>query len=634
METTFRTIPLNRLTVSPANVRKMAPSDIEGLANSIHAHGLIQWLSVRENEPGTDGDGYSVVAGGRRLAALKLLADRADIPTDHPVPCRVLNGEDATEISLAENELRLTMHPADQIAAFKRLFDQGMPVDQIAARFGCSIRLIKQRLALADIAPSLLELFRNGEMTLEQLQALAITDDHQLQEEAWGYNQSPADIRSILSPSSITAADRRVRFVGLDTYKAAGGEVVTDLFGAEQDCFICNGVLLTRLCDERLAAEVETIKAEGWAWVESLPSFHYTERLQYRREFPQTNTKLSTDDEEALDAAVRARDEFVAENDQDDELQEDEFDDNHRGEITHEQRIAFEALENTIAAIEAKRHTWSDEQKARCGAIVTVDGYGGLVVTRGLVRPEDQPQPTRTEQNNQNLPTGRPDAVKPPKPEISGQLALDLQEYQTIAVRAVLPNHPKVALCSVVMAFAEAVFYDKSRRSHAMGALRFIVDPVQLRARGVDKSAGAKEVAAEKERWTERLPARDADGHLNALWAWLCEQNTDLLLNLLAFCAGQVIEPHGAAPLATTMNLDVSKWWRPTKENFFSRIPAKAILEAIAETAGPEVAANMMRAKKGELAARAEQLIESTDWLPTPLRSNGSAAQSKEAAEE
>ena len=105
----MQTIPLTQLVPSAQNVRKTGTKDgIEALAASIAAHGLLQNLQVRPAKGGS----YEVVAGGRRLAALKLLAKQKQIAADYPVPCRALDGEDATEISLAENEMRLPMHPA------------------------------------------------------------------------------------------------------------------------------------------------------------------------------------------------------------------------------------------------------------------------------------------------------------------------------------------------------------------------------------------------------------------------------------------------------------------------------------------------------------------------------------------
>src|SRR6185437_2441118 len=115
---------------------------IEELAASIAAHGLLQNLTVRP----TDKDKYEVVAGERRLTALKLLAKRKQMAKDALVACNVMEGENITEISLAENVGQEPMHPADQYEAFAELHRQEMSIEDIAARFGVSPNIVTQRL--------------------------------------------------------------------------------------------------------------------------------------------------------------------------------------------------------------------------------------------------------------------------------------------------------------------------------------------------------------------------------------------------------------------------------------------------------------------------------------------------------
>ena len=75
--TDITSIPLNKLVASEDNVRKTAGADtaLHELASSIAAHGLLQSLVVRKHRKGK----FAVVAGGRRLAALQLLADAGKI---------------------------------------------------------------------------------------------------------------------------------------------------------------------------------------------------------------------------------------------------------------------------------------------------------------------------------------------------------------------------------------------------------------------------------------------------------------------------------------------------------------------------------------------------------------------------
>ncbi|MGY4299214.1 ParB-like chromosome segregation protein Spo0J [Bradyrhizobium sp. i1.4.4] len=98
---------------------------------------------------------------------------------------RILDtAHNAHEISLAENVIRSTMHPADQFEAFARLHrEEGMAAEDIAARFGVTAAVVKQRLKLGAISPKLMQAYRDEELTLEEPTAFAITDDHARQEQ-------------------------------------------------------------------------------------------------------------------------------------------------------------------------------------------------------------------------------------------------------------------------------------------------------------------------------------------------------------------------------------------------------------------------------------------------------------------
>ena len=228
----IETIPLSRLVPSPANVRK-AKTDIAGLAASIMAHGLLQNLQVCPN-----GESYEVIAGGRRLAALKYLAKQQKIAADHGVACEVRERPDAVEISLAENEMREAMHPADQFEAFKKLADDGKGEEEIAARFGVTPHTVRQRLKLAVVSPKLIAAYRKGAMSLDCLMAFTVSDDHRTQEKVWAglpdyAKQRPEAIRDALTEKHIVADSKLARFVGIAAYEAAGGAVLRDLFDAD-----------------------------------------------------------------------------------------------------------------------------------------------------------------------------------------------------------------------------------------------------------------------------------------------------------------------------------------------------------------------------------------------------------------
>ena len=244
-EPVIRSIPLSQLELSPANVRK-TPADSAALTEliaSIRAHGLLENLLARVEGPGEDGIGrYAVIAGGRRLAALKALAEAGVLDADHPVPCRMIaNTAVSRELSLAENVVRVAMHPADQVEAFAGLAKAGATVATIAARFGVTEQLVEQRLRLGNAAPELLDAYRLGEIDLETLKAFAVTTDRERQLAVWaelqsqGYRAGSWQVRRMLTEDRVPANTASARFVGIEAYQAAGGAVTRDLFADEDD---------------------------------------------------------------------------------------------------------------------------------------------------------------------------------------------------------------------------------------------------------------------------------------------------------------------------------------------------------------------------------------------------------------
>lgn len=103
-------IPLSQLLPrrSKRNARTTARMSIPELAASIARIGLLQNLVVIR---AADGEHYEVVAGDRRLTALKLLAKRKRFAAEHEVPCLLVPDASARTVSLAENLLREAMHP-------------------------------------------------------------------------------------------------------------------------------------------------------------------------------------------------------------------------------------------------------------------------------------------------------------------------------------------------------------------------------------------------------------------------------------------------------------------------------------------------------------------------------------------
>ena len=185
-----RDIPFNKLTLSQSNVRRHGTTasnrpektgvSIEELAEDIFRRTLLQSLSVRAvvNAEGEETGMFEVPAGGRRFRALELLVKQKRMAKTQLVPCIVRTRGLAEEDSLAENIQRQTLHPLDQFRAFQTLRAQGIGEEEIAARFFVSPPVVRQRLKLAAVSEKLLDIYAEDGMTLEQLMAFTVTNDH------------------------------------------------------------------------------------------------------------------------------------------------------------------------------------------------------------------------------------------------------------------------------------------------------------------------------------------------------------------------------------------------------------------------------------------------------------------------
>lgn len=603
---TITMIPLSKLIPSAANVRKTgATAGIAELAASIKAHGLLQNLQVRAAENGK----FEVVAGRRRLAALKHLARNKDIEKLVEIPCRVIEDGDAAEISLAENVMRLPMHPADQFDAFRALSETGKGPEEIAARFGCSPATVRQRLKLASVSPRLMKIYRVGKMGLDQLMAFTVSDDHAAQEAAWfkqpEWNRDPATVRRVLTSAHVEATHRNARFVGVDTYLTAGGNILRDLFAEAHEGYLTDPALLDRLAVERLEREAETIRAEGWKWVEISPDLDYAALRQFRRVHPEM-PPLAAEQQAELDRLSAAYDALAVEH----------------GEDAPEPMMAeMEALANQIDTLSQRARCWRSEDIGRAGAVIGIGHAGTLSVERGLVRAEDMAEAgdtVRADRRNGN--------AKKQSGELSAALIGNLTAQRTAALRAVLASDPDTALTAVVHAMALPLFYDRFGAKSCL-SLRLETADLRASAEGIEDASAMCALTERHAQWTRHLPESDDE-----LWAWCLGQDSDTRLSLLAYCAACSIDavrkPHQRADaqlahadwLATSLSLDMAQWWQPTAGNYLGRVSKQRILEAVAEGVSHEAAENLSKLKKDALVAHAEQRLAGTGWLPPLLR--------------
>ncbi len=652
MEAQTFAVPLSKLKPSPANVRRTGSDQgLAELAASIAAHGLINPLRV-EPEAGADGAAtgfYLVHAGERRRRALLHLAAAKRLKKSEPIPCLPRGASPAEEESLAENVNTAPMHPADQYEAFARLHrGQGLAVADIAARFGLPDAIVRQRLRLGAASPALMALYREGAMTLDQLMAFCLTDDHAAQERVWGelsWNKSPEMIRRLLTRSQVPASDRRAVFVGAQAYAAAGGEIVRDLFTEDGGGWFADSTLLDRLVSERLAREAGAVRGEGWLWVEAAAEFPYARAGDMARVWP--DPVQPSDEEVAQAEALRERYNAL----------EDEY--ARLPELPDEVCLELQRIEDALAAIEG-REAYAPEDLARAGAFVCLGHDGTLRVERGYVRPEDMPAP---EPEPEPVPATLPAAVADdtvsesigeggtgpaagvPEPQgepeddgpagIPDRLLEELTAHRTLALQASLAASPGIALRAVAHVLALRAFYPLSNDPGS--CLR--VEPAPYLPGGLGDCRATRELAEAHRAWSTRLP-RQAEG----LWAWVMGAEDADVLALLACAAGRTLYAVRGAwggdrrrlahadALAAALGLDMAEWWAPTAERYLGRVTKATIRQAVAEGVGAREADALAGLRKAEMAAQAERLLAGTGWLPTALRTPGPVRQEGEAA--
>ena len=653
---TSRDIPFNKLVLSQSNVRRVkAGVSVEELAESIARCGLIQSLHVR---PVLDADGaetgmFEVPAGGRRYRALELLAKQKRLARTSSVPCVVgdaTSGILIDEVSLVENIERAPLHPLDQFRAFQTLRDKGMTEEAIAAAFFVGVNVVKQRLRLAAVSPTLHEVYADDGMTLEQLMAFTVSEDHARQEQVWeairdSWQKEPWQIRRMLTETTVRASDKRALFVGLAAYEAAGGIVLRDLFQSDDGGWLQDVGLLDRLVAEKLRAEADQIAAEGWKWVEASLSVPYGVS-HGMREIVGTPIDM-TAEEQATRAGLQAELDRLTEQYEDADELPDEID----------QRLG--EIEAALEALDSRPMHYEPAEMAIAGVFVTIDSDGSQIADRGYVRSEDEVSAASEPDDNEAAVDGQhapslSHAVRPVVVAMGGQpvpteededdgikplperLVTELTAHRTLALRDAVAQHPRIAMTALLHKLVSDAFHYRSANGVLEAQVRHIFFPAQAEELG--DSLSVKSVDERNEHWKSRIPADDT-----ALWDWLADLDEESRMALLAHCvsygvnalyerpnpySGSGVSEYGlqlrfdqADRLARETGLDmVQVGWRPTVGNYLGRVTKPRILEAVREGAGERAAQLIDHMKKGDMAKEAERLLADSGWLPEPLR--------------
>ncbi|MCQ1961846.1 ParB/RepB/Spo0J family partition protein [Escherichia coli] len=593
-------VPLASLIKSPLNVRTVPYSaeSVSELVDSIKGVGLLQNLVVHT----LPGDRYGVAAGGRRLAALNMLAERGILTADWPVRVKIIPQELATAASMTENGHRRDMHPAEQIAGFRAMAQEGKTPAQIGDLLGYSPRHVQRMLKLADLAPVILDALAEDRITTEHCQALALENDtaRQVQvfeaacQSGWGGKPEVQTIRRLVTESEVAVAgNSKFRFVGADAFSP--DELRTDLFSDDGDGYV-DRVALDAALLEKLQAVAEHLReAEGWGWcagrMEAVGECR--EDAGTYRSLPQPEAVLTEAEEERLNEQLTRYDTL---------------------ENQCEESDLLEAEMKLIHCMSRVR-AWTPEMRAGSGVVVSWR-YGNVCVQRGVqLRSEDDAadDADRTEQVQE----------KASVEEITLPLLTKMSSERTLAVQAALIQQPEKTVALMVWRLCSCVFDYCNTTLH----------PFRIQT----------------EEYHRRLTSDAPSGKSGQAWLSLMKEKTRLeallpenwqkdfttfftldgqtLMSLMVFCTACSVDGvqtrecghTSRSPLDTleaAIGFHMRDWWQPTKANFFGHLKKPQIIAALNEAGLSGAARDAEKMKKGDAAEHAEHHMKDNRWVP------------------
>ena len=603
----IQSIALKKLVPSPRNVRKVsdASADLQ-LKEDIAARGLLQNLVVRKAARGK----FEVEAGGRRLAALQALADDGAIPKSHEVTCLVIEGDESEirEASLAENFQRLAMNPADEAQAFASIVDAGATAEDVARRFGLTVRFVEGRLRLASLALCVFEALAEGSITLDMAKAYGAVSDIERQahvfaelQEAW-YQITPDTIRRMVLEATVRGCDPRAILVGREVYIAAGGRIERELFDDDASESWMDVALLEDLAHKAMEAAAEARSAElGLAWVRpTLDCYVSHDLVEGLGRLPAEPAPLSEEEAKELSDL---------EGEYDREAAILEGSDSSEDEIAKaEEELA--RIDRAMRALNDRPPVIADALKPEAGAFLVLSRHGEPVLVTQFY----------TEQESACADEGALEAVEQggadtPKPAAFSQRLLDELSMQRRDVLAIhLASDPALALDLMVFTLADQDGHDW----HAKKAVT-IAGPVDhgpvsgFEAKDAPASAALAEFSGSlDEGWrsggneTERFEAfRALPDEARSQWLGFLVART--LIASLNADGDRGVPIHEA--LGALLEIEMAHWWRPTAANFFDRVPKARILEALDAVGGPDLVSRYAASKKSELATAAERIF-------------------------
>ena len=135
---------------------------LKTLADSIKKIGLIQDIAVRPHP--TKKGKYIIIAGERRYRAHKI----AGLTHARTRIYDLVDPKDIFAIQVAENVGRKDMNPIETATAFKKLYDVGMPIEEIAKKVSAKAVTVERKMQLLNLIPGLQKHIKGGHVSIHQ----------------------------------------------------------------------------------------------------------------------------------------------------------------------------------------------------------------------------------------------------------------------------------------------------------------------------------------------------------------------------------------------------------------------------------------------------------------------------------
>lgn len=632
---------------SPLNVRKASdPVADEQLEANIAARGIIQNL-IGLPVPRKKGH-YKITGGGRRLDRVHSLQAKGVFGPDYEVPVMVMpDAGDAVSDSFAENFFRENMNPADECRAFQDIIaTEKKTEEEVAKRFGLTVRFVQGRLRLANLAEPVFNALRDGTITLDVAIAYASSSSQDRQAAVFAqlgesYQRANTnEIRRALAVGTYKGADPKALLVGREAYEAAGGVIDRDLLSDADTEIWVDGDVLDRLAEEVMTAAATALRErEGYGEVRTVAATSLPYSMTWQLDRIEGEAQPITEESQARKLEIEA------------EIDDIETEAADADDYTQEQSERLQALEDELELVSSSEVVVSDAQRASAIAYLVIgrDGqprlHEQLYVDPALAaQDENGGDAGQSDHALEEDPVEVGDAPEPLQGvRLSQRLCEELSMQKTELIALHVANDPHFALDLGIFFMADAATrsgsYDlptelranaPSARVHGFKSETAAAEGMATLVDGLDRS------------WTEHSA-------IAARYEAFCALDDETRASWLGWLVARTLQAVGQdsdgdiflSHMAGKLGIDVAAWWRPTARLFFDRLPSKAIFAIFEELGGLELRNRYAKSRKFDLALSAEklcagQVIIDADvkeralrWLPAPMTFGIALAQSE-----